>query len=480
MKNRARKGGAAVPLVFSGLISSVTHIVKNKKPKKCQPAASNMTDLIQTVHVADSGLARPKKLTERKNIKKEKNHKMKNKDRKTLRCTRARKKGAKATSSSLSPGMSVICMVKMERLKKCQPAASNMTDLIQTAHVADSGLARSKKLTERKKTKKGKKIRKMVAIAGAKKGGATEPSVQLIPVNWSRKGLESSVNLINSANGLIMLIPHSIRKWYIIRKSKIKSSPKRLVSKTVDNKNTAVIKLTPSNHDFSTKLPVIKCNSLLTQSTSLPVHQSTSPPVLRYTNPPIQSTCHPIRQSIRQGFKLKSVNWSVSRKLRNKGNKIYNGNIRNKETLKLVHWNLGSRRWENKIVDIQHWINEYNPDVAFVSEANLYFEVPDYMNAVPGYEITTTKDFEKCGISRLVLLTKTGYDVTILKEMMQNNIASIWIRIPRNGRKLYVGGIYREHKTIGTRNQEQIGDKDHQEQRWRIFTEQWTRKLTPS
>ena len=38
---------------------SVTHQVKSIKTKKCQPADGDLPDLIQTVHVPSSGLARP-------------------------------------------------------------------------------------------------------------------------------------------------------------------------------------------------------------------------------------------------------------------------------------------------------------------------------------------------------------------------------------------------------------------------------------
>ena len=117
-----------------------------------------MPDLIQTVHVADSWLARPKKLTERKKRNKEKNYKMKIKNEKTLMGIRARKKGAVESPDFHCSTSSASFMIKNEKTKKCQPAASNMPDLIQTVHVADSWLARPKKLTERKKRNKEKKL----------------------------------------------------------------------------------------------------------------------------------------------------------------------------------------------------------------------------------------------------------------------------------------------------------------------------------
>ena len=67
MGSRARKKGAVEPPDFHYSASSASCMIKNEKTKMCQPAASNMPDLIQTVHVADSWLARPKKLKNEKN-----------------------------------------------------------------------------------------------------------------------------------------------------------------------------------------------------------------------------------------------------------------------------------------------------------------------------------------------------------------------------------------------------------------------------
>ena len=79
------------------------------KTKKCQPAAGDTPDLIQTEFVANSGLARPKK----------ENWKRKN-GRRTDFC--------RITDAQI-------------KTKKCQPAASDTPFLIQTECVTDSSLA---------------------------------------------------------------------------------------------------------------------------------------------------------------------------------------------------------------------------------------------------------------------------------------------------------------------------------------------------
>ena len=116
-------------------------VPQKTKTKKCQSAARDTPDLIQTECVPDSGLARQiqKKSTERKKYKsKKKLH--------SIDVTLANVN--KPTSMSSQQSVSQI-----QKTKKCQPAAWDTPDLIQTECVPDSGLARQiqKKSTERKK-----------------------------------------------------------------------------------------------------------------------------------------------------------------------------------------------------------------------------------------------------------------------------------------------------------------------------------------
>ena len=54
------------------IMTKMTKVVTQTKTKKCQPAASDTSDLIKTECVTDSGLACQKKSTEHKKYKKEK------------------------------------------------------------------------------------------------------------------------------------------------------------------------------------------------------------------------------------------------------------------------------------------------------------------------------------------------------------------------------------------------------------------------
>ena len=170
------------------------------------------------------------------------------------------------------------------------------------------------------------------------------------------------------------------------------------------------------------------------------------------------------------------ITWSHSRKARNIYVKAYNGNIASGNTIKIGHWNIGSRFWRNKTVEMQHMVDEVKPDMIFVSEANLLSSTSEEEKNIAGYTITTTKDFRNSGISQLVLLIRDNFEVETQMELMENDIASIWVKIPRRGnRRLILGGMYREHKLIGDPTDARIGGYEHQAARWRAFIEQWKR-----
>ena len=69
---------------------------------------------------------------------------------------------------------------------------------------------------------------------------------------------------------------------------------------------------------------------------------------------------------------------AVSSKIRNKRIKIKNGNG-NPSLLKVVSWNLGLRQWHKKVDDVIYMVQDHNPDVAAISEANMRAEVDQYM-----------------------------------------------------------------------------------------------------
>ena len=149
--------------------------------------------------------------------------------------------------------------------------------------------------------------------------------------------------------------------------------------------------------------------------------------------------------------------------------KIKNENGRAKVvSVKILHWNLGARHWHNKTESIQAMVDFHIPDLAYISEANMYTATPAHETRIEGYSIIKTKNAEKAGISRLVLLVREGVEIRLEDNLMEENVASIWIRCPRKGgRKLLVGGIYREHKLLCQTGTNTTGNL--QVERWENF-----------
>ena len=116
------------------IFTNVDHVSKTNTitSKKCQPAAGDRLDLIQTMPVPSSGLSRPKKINRTKNKKIEKRNYLSN-----------------VTLAQIDELTSSIKI----KTQKCQPAAGDRLDLIQTTPVPSSGLARPKKINRTKKIK---------------------------------------------------------------------------------------------------------------------------------------------------------------------------------------------------------------------------------------------------------------------------------------------------------------------------------------
>ena len=168
----------------------------------------------------------------------------------------------------------------------------------------------------------------------------------------------------------------------------------------------------------------------------------------------------------------KEALWFLSNKSINKKIKIKNGNI--KSTLKLSHWNLGSRHWVNKTNEIQHFVDTKKPDILIISEANIFLEDPDHQTLIPGYTLIKSAAINTMGYSRIAALVRQGIQVEIQHQLMCPNVASIWLKIiKKGGRKTYIGGIYREFSLMRQQLPNNTDDENQQLERWQIFIEQW-------
>ena len=156
--------------------------------------------------------------------------------------------------------------------------------------------------------------------------------------------------------------------------------------------------------------------------------------------------------------RVKAANWMeeqtlavklrLSRKMRNKKIKSENGNGIN-SVLKITHWNLGAKFWLRKRIDIEALILEKDPDILFISEANLMEETPDEQRHIRGYKMVLSNTMEMRKYARIVLLIKEDIEFKLLPQFMFTGSASIWIQIGRPGRKpLRIGGMYREQSLL--------------------------------
>ena len=66
--------------------------------------------------------------------------------------------------------------------------------------------------------------------------------------------------------------------------------------------------------------------------------------------------------------------WSTANKLKNNLQRALNGNIYNiKKNIKVTHWYAGPSHWINKKHTIEEMIFDFRPDIAIISEANIFY-----------------------------------------------------------------------------------------------------------
>ena len=69
-----------------------------------------------------------------------------------------------------------------------------------------------------------------------------------------------------------------------------------------------------------------------------------------------------------------------------------------KNVLSLAHWNLGSKQWQRKLVELEMLTIEKKPDILFITESNLLEEIPDYQRSIGGYEIILPLTMDYLGL----------------------------------------------------------------------------------
>ena len=187
----------------------------------------------------------------------------------------------------------------------------------------------------------------------------------------------------------------------------------------------------------------------------------------------VYKTIHPTRSCLLQNVKTSYV-WYPPTKKMNKVMKVYNGNIKS-HNIKVMEWNIGNKKWRNKVTEVQALVNEYSPDICFITEANMHNDTPEDFRVIPGYtlEYPLTRENPTLQYSRIVAIVREGLSVKLLREHMSDDISSIWLQILRKGpKKLIVGGTYREHRYM-YQNDDSSNSPAAQLARWEKTTSQW-------
>ena len=124
-------------------------------------------------------------------------------------------------------------------------------------------------------------------------------------------------------------------------------------------------------------------------------------------------------------------------------------------------------------------MREKNPDLCYVSEANLWLGLDPMETDIQGYKMLLPNTMTSLKHARIILLVKDDVTVQLLEDKNEVEAAVIWVKVGANRRKsLLVGGIYRQHQLLGTdkeltRQQLQL----EQELRWSRIVKRW-RKLS--
>ena len=166
--------------------------------------------------------------------------------------------------------------------------------------------------------------------------------------------------------------------------------------------------------------------------------------------------------------------WYPTRRKMNSNIKQKNGNIK-KNIMKIMQWNAGHKKWSNKVTEIQALVDQYDPEVCYITEANMGNETPDHDKVIQGYtlEYPLTRENPELNYSRIVALVKNGVTTKVMTNHMSKDISSIWLQIIRKGpKKLVVGGVYREHRFLNQQD-DSSGTQAAQLSRWNKATQQW-------
>ena len=149
---------------------------------------------------------------------------------------------------------------------------------------------------------------------------------------------------------------------------------------------------------------------------------------------------------------------------------------RNKCSLNILQWNLGSRHWQRKRDQVQAMADERAPDIFAITEANLFNGIPEIQTNILGYNMIKplTHLNPKLGYSRVLLFVKYDLNFEVMKKHMDTRTSSIWIKLTKKGhKKLILGALYREQTLLKQDDGKKSAEEVQQVARWRLNIKQW-------
>ena len=188
------------------------------------------------------------------------------------------------------------------------------------------------------------------------------------------------------------------------------------------------------------------------------------------------STTNCIKKDGNMILRWRSKTYWLSVKQMNSFKRASNGNIGNSGILSVIHWNAGSKLWSNKILELETLLSEKNPDICYISEANMWNVMEEEGRHITGYNLILPKSMTTYNHARIVLLVRESLQVQMLYDLMDAETATIWIRIGNTRRnQLVIGGIYRQHLLLGDMNRPDTRAElqNLQEERWCRIVRKW-------
>ena len=323
--------------------------------------------------------------------------------------------------------------------------------------------------SKHKKRKKSKKINKNIKTQ-MKLLSNVKMAKKRVKINKTQK-IQKNVKKSKKINKKSNKIKKRIKTIKIKKQKKNNKNKNQKHGVTLFNWATCFLLF--SSHLHCTKISDLPVYQLIpTEDTNT---NSPSSFNLHSVHPPHRSTAVHDQSSLIFPSTRNSISW-ISNKLRNKAIKMKNGNRGGgiKQTIKVVHANLGSAFWENKITEIQNLILQLEPDLLFLSEANLRTQIPNEQADISGYFRVLPNTSISMNYSRFVLLVKEGVRIDIMDKCMSFDVPDIWVKAIHRGRKaLVIGGTYREQHLLFQDPPNNTDEARSQLIRWRKTVDGW-------